>query len=286
VASGFSNPWGSTTSTMNRAVNIFATVMQSTTGPYDFSSASQYHNSDPQPTGEFRDVSTASLISRGNDASTNVTHYNALNFIAGAGVLVSNAFTVRDSIPANATQTNFTGGIRVQGDLITTGGGTKYVGFAALHNEVAGQDGLLAVIKKAPSDRLEIYRMPQNGDITGASALATSGGLTLTDNSWYRAVLDIVIHNGTVYVTFSAYSHSTATNPNSSVNTTPLETITYSAALSSITGLQSSGEVGVAWDTTSNTARGSCTNLAIYSDPVQFPSITNVNSVTAWAEVP
>lgn len=286
VASGFDNPWGSTTSTVTRQVNIFATVMQTTTGTYDFSNASQYHNSDPQPSGEFRDVTSAAYIVRGNDISSNVVRYSALNFTAGAGVLVSNAYTVRDSVPSNATQTNYAGGIRVQGDLLTTGSGTKYFGFAALHNEVVGQDGIVAVIKKAASDRLEIYRLPQNGDITGASSLATSGSLSLSDNSWYRLVLDIVIHNGQVYVTLAAYTHTTANNPNSSVSATPLETVTYSAALSAITGLQSSGEVAVAWDTTNSTARGSCTNMTIYSSPVQFPSITNTTAVTGWAETP
>jgi hypothetical protein len=133
---------------------------------------------------------------------------------------------------------------------------------------------------------LEIFRLPQNGDITGASSLATSVNLSLSDNTWYRLVMDITVYDGDAYVTVNLYSHSTSTDPNSSVNTTPVATLIYASAISSLTGLQTTGEVAVTWDTTSDSARGSATNLSIYSNPVNFPSISTSTAVTSWAEVP
>ena len=248
----------------------------------NFSGIADYDNTDPNALGKFRDLTNAAKIVNGNDISSNATHYAALNFTAASG-LVSNCVTVYDTTPSVKSQSNFENSVRVFADVLVTGtSSSRFVGLAALVNEVTGQDGLALVLEdNGNSDKLRIFRLPQSGDITGAAALSsTSNFNNITQNNWYRLVMDVMILGSNVQIDGRVYSHATATNPNSTVNTTPLATISYTSTLASLTGLQTTGEVGICFDTTDVASRASVTNFEIDSGIGTTTSSTLVN----WTE--
>ncbi len=283
VGSGFQSTWSSTTSSNTQKVSIYTDGMSPPAGPMTFSSNTTYDNTNPPNTGLFRDITNPTMIQRGSDISSNSTHYNALNFTTASG-LVSDCLTAYDTDPTTSAQTNLTGTLRITADVLYTGSGsTRYIALGALHNEVSGQGGIALVLTEGSGDRLRVFRMPTNGDISGASHLVQSGTFSgLSANSWFRLVMDVDVTGGTLTVDGRIFSHTTANNPNSAVNADPMQTINYSAAISGLSGLQSTGEVCLAFDTTSSTSRCSMTNVRIDSGTGGSASTT----VTSWAEIP
>lgn len=282
VANGFNNPWGASTASSTRRINIYATAASETSGNINFSGATEYDNTNPQATGVFRDVSNPTRIVRGNDVSSNAVKYSAINFTAASG-LVSDCLTVYDTNPATSTQSNFTGSIRVFADVLVTGTtSARLIGLAALHNETSGQEGLALVLREnGKQDELRLYRLPQNGDLTGAVALATSDTFNgVTQNNWYRLVLDVIVSGSTVEVSGRLYSHATGNNPVSAVNIAPLQTLSYTNTLASLSGLQTIGEVGICFDTTDAASRGSVTNFQINSGI----GTTTSSALVSWSE--
>ena len=282
VALGYTNPWGASSSSSTQRFNIYMTAATQTTGNIDFSGAADYDNTDPQGTGTFRDLSNPTRIVQGNDISANAIKFSAINFTAGAGI-VSDCVTAYDTAPATADQTNFTGSIRVFADVLVTGTvNSRRIGLAALVNEVNGQEGLALVLhENGNQDALELYRLPQNGNLTGAVALATSDNFNgITQNNWYRLVFDVMVNGSELSISGRVYSHTTASNPTSGVNVAPLSTLSYTNSIPLVAGLQTIGEVAMCFDTTDAASRGSVTNFQINSGIATSTS----SALTSWTE--
>nr|AQQ75238.1 hypothetical protein [uncultured bacterium] len=267
VANGYCDPWGVSTTSSTRRINIYATAATETTGNINFTGSTEYDNTDPQSTGLFRDVSNPTRIVRGNDVSSNPVRYSAINFTAAAG-LVSDCLTMYDTYPATSTPTDFTGSVRVFADVLVTGTtSSRFIGLAALHNETIGQEGLVLVLREnGNQDELRLYRLPQNGDLTSAVHLATTGTFKgPVEGDWYRLVFDVMINGANIEVSGRLYSHSIGKDPLSPVDIVPVRTLSYTNTIASLPGLQTSGEVGICFDTTDASSRGSVTNFQINS---------------------
>ena len=139
------------------------------------------------------------------------------------------------------------------------------------------------VKESGTSDQLEIFRLPQNGDISGATALAQSATFDgVTANDWYRLYMDVTINGTNLQVDGRVFGHSTASDPNSTLNSAPIQMITYSTTVPSLVGLKTTGEAGVCFDTTDVSSRGSIPNIRIDYGP----SANNAASVNSWMEIP
>lgn len=281
-AGGFDATWGTSTASGTRRVNMYANRMLQRAGPATFAGSSDYDNTNPPATGLFRDVTQPTLINRGDDISTNGTHYKSINFWQASG-LVSDSLTVFDSTPADATPTTFEGSIRVTADVVFTGtSSARYFGLASMHSEISGQEGLVMVLREQSNqDRLILYRMPQTGDITGATAIDQTGNYNvISANNWYRLTFDIIESDGALTITGYVFSHSTASNPNSSINNAPIMELSYSTTVAALTGMSDIGEAGLVFDTTDATSRCSTTNVTIDYDP----GANSGGYVSSWAE--
>jgi hypothetical protein len=284
VVSGFNTPWGTSSTSNTRRVNIYAQRFLQAFGPLVMSSNTEYENTNPPTGGLFRDINNAPLIQRGNDISANATHYPSINFTAASG-LVSDCLTVYDADPTNVAQTNFTGSIRVSTDVLFVGSSSaRYLGIGALHNEVSGKSGLTLVLKdNGNSDRIQIFRTPATGDFTGATPLAESSNFNdIVANQWFRLILDITCVGSSVQIDGRVFAHSTASNPNSLVTGAPLASVSYSSTSAALTGLQNSGEVTLGFDTTDTATRASVTNFRIDEDAGPISTA----AVISWTQVP
>jgi hypothetical protein len=269
ITSGYGATWGASTATSTRRANIYAMRMLQRYGPSTFSSATDYDNTNPPVTGLFRDITNPTWIVRGSDVSTNATKYNAINFTQASG-LVNDCVTAFDTTPADVTPKTFEGSIRMAADVLFVGtSNARWIGFGALHNETPGQEGLaLALREDGNKDMLALRRMPQNGDISGATVIAATGWYNnISQNSWYRLRVDITVIGSDITIDANVFSHSTANNPNSAINPAPIMSFSYTATKSSFAGLQNTGEAAVFFDTTDSASRGSITNITIDHDP-------------------
>jgi hypothetical protein len=282
VTDGFNTPWGASTASNSRRVNIYGTRLTENTSSITFANDGDYENSNPHLAGQFRDLTQAAMIQRGQDISANPLKFSALNFTTASG-LVSNAVTAYDTDPLDANPTHLGAIVRFTTDVLVTGtSATRWIGVAGLVNG-ASSDGLAFTVKEnGNSDRLQVTRLPQNGDISSAAILSQSNTFNAVGpNNWYRLVVDVMVANGYLQVNGHVYSHVIGADPTSAVDTSPLQSLIYSAAMSSLTGLQSNGQTALVFDSTDASSRGSMTNVRIDHGAGLAETIT----INTWSEM-
>lgn len=282
VTNGYSSTWGSSTASSTRRVNIYTTAATETTGVLNMT-ALHYDNANPNAGGVFRDLTNPTAISLGNDMSSNAVKYSAINFDATSGT-ASDCTSAYDITPTTLSQTEFSGSLRVSGDVLVKGTAqSRWIGFAALVNETSGQEGIAAVLREnGTSDQLQVFRLPASGDISGSTALSSSSTFNaVSQDNWYRLIMDITIAGNNLEIAVRIYSHVTANNPNSAVNIEPLSELIYSTTTTALSGLQTTGEVLIVFDTVSASSKGSLTNFRIDSKI----GTTSSAVIAAWSEV-
>jgi hypothetical protein len=283
IASGFASPWGASNSSATQTLAIRAVLFRNLAGPIDFDSDSEYQNSNPPTNGLFRDLTQPSKINRGPDISNNSTHYTAVNFGSGP---VADAVTLYDINPRDTTPTDFDGSISVEADMLVRGAGTKFIGFGALINAMSGQDGLALVVQdRRGNDYLELHRLPQSGNVGGTAAIEQSSGFRISRNQWYCLRVSFILVDTDLHVNATIWSHTNTRNPNSALNGSPLATLTYLTDVASLSGLPTSGQLGLIFDGTTNQGQGSVTNVRILSDATFVPPV-GTESIVSWSEQP
>ena len=236
-----------------------------TVGPIDFNDDSDYNNAASQTTGLFRDFTTGASIARGNDVGG--TLHTALNFTA------DNTLTVYDTTPADATVKNLiTGNLTINADVIIhTFDSNKAPGLVALLNEGTSKKGIVAYMSDGgSSDYLYITTVDQTGNY--GSNLASLRMSSISEDVWYRLVMDVTISGDAITVSGKIYDHSTTTDPNSSAttqhtaNSGSVHTLTYTGSLTTL-GLDTTGTGEVGMDLNRGNGSVSFTNFKVEYTP-------------------
>jgi hypothetical protein len=234
-------------------------------GPFNFSD-NQYDNN-------FTDVRRGADINDNNVPDLGGTGHTALNFIGGAGPAGDTWLT--KYTPWGYTK-NFKGwsGICIQGDvLIHTYNNTKGAGLVTLLNSdeeersSAQDDGhpgkglALILYDQGNSDALLLATIdPATGKLVKLKVVGLGAGIG--NNAWYRVQMFVLAGAGysdTLHVEATVFRHSTPTNPNSGTTTQVGGTLVFDGTLSG-TGLESTGEVGIAASAFSTNVNSSVTN--------------------------
>jgi hypothetical protein len=86
-------------------------------------------------------------------------------------------------------------------------------------------------------------------------------GSGIAENVWYRLTMDVVVSGGNVTVTGKVFTHSSTTDPDSSLGAQVGATLAFSGPLPS--GVEPTGEVGIIASAVSAAVDTSVTNFKI-----------------------
>jgi glucose/arabinose dehydrogenase len=212
------------------------------------------------PLTDFRDVRRPADINLGPDLGG--TGHQAINFTGAAASAGDTWITVYDTTPTDDTVENIFGSVRLSADvLIHSYNNGKGAGLLALFNEAAGKTGLALIpYDSGNSDRLDLGTVNKaTGHFTRLATVSLGAGIN--ENAWYRLTMDVVISGTNVTVTGRVFRHTTATDPNSSLNGQVGGTLSFSGVLPA--GVDATGEIGVAASAFSAAVNASATNFTI-----------------------
>jgi hypothetical protein len=170
--------------------------------------------------------------------------------------------TVYDATPATPDADPVFGSVHLAADVLTQSySNRKGAGLLALFNEGAGQKGLsLVLYDNGNADSLTLaVADPATGAFTVLTSVAL--GENITENAWYRVMMDVAVNGGTMTVTGKALRHTVATDPNSPTGAQVGGTLTFSGTLPA--GVNATGEVGMVASATSTSVNSSVTNFTI-----------------------
>jgi hypothetical protein len=238
-----------------------------TVSAINFSSSADYDNNTSQVTGVFNDYLAGSNTSRGFNLSN--TSYTALNFLqTGNG-----GITLYDT-NAGASGTNqFYGTVTISADVLTHGSNSQGGGLVAVFNTSSTSNVGITynALDQGGTDYARINTLSQTG-VLGTALAQSSANVGWADDVWYRLVMTVGVSGNNITVTGDTYTHTTSTNPNSSLSVlltsgTSSTHLTYTgtAGSGSLANVNSSGigQVGLwGWASAASQAT-SITNFAI-----------------------
>lgn len=185
-----------------------------------------------------------------------------MNFTGTAAGSGDTWITVYDTTAADDTVKNLFGNVGLTADvLIHTFNNRKAAGLLALFNEEAGKKGLaLIVYDGGGSDSLALGTVDKaTGQFTQLATVALAGNIS--ENTWYRLTMDVVVTGASVTVTGRVFRHTTPTDPNSPPATQIGGTLSFSGPRPA--GVDATGELGMAAAANGTSVDSSVTNFTI-----------------------
>jgi hypothetical protein len=184
-----------------------------------------------------------------------------VNFSGSTGAAGDTWITAYDTSPSAAASQDIFGSVSLTADvLIHAFNNAKGAGLLALYNEALGKKGLaLIVIDNGSTDRLVLSTVNQAGQLVTLKTVAMGAGIA--ENVWYRLTMDVVVSGAHVTVTGKVFTHSSTTDPDSSLGAQVGATLTFSGPLPA--GVDPTGEVGIIASAVSAVVDTSVTNFDI-----------------------
>ncbi len=210
---------------------------------------------------DFRAVRRPDDITVGPDLGA--TGHPAINLTGSAGSGGDTWISVYDATPADDAVQNVFGNVGLAADvLVHAYNNKKGAGLLALFNEGAGKAGLaLVVFDRGGSDSLALgFVSKATGKFTALTSVSLGSGIV--ENAWYRLTMDVAVSGANVTVTGRVFRHATPTDPESALGAQVGATLATTKARPS--GVDASGEVGIAAAAVSAAADSSVTNLTIH----------------------
>ena len=209
--------------------------------------------------GPFRDVRRDADINFGPDLGG--THHESVNFTGSTGSAGDTWITVYDTSPWDPVSQDIFGSVSLTADvLIHPFNNGKGAGLLALYNEAVGKKGLALIVSDAGNtDRLILSTVNQAGQLVTLQTVALGSGIK--EDVWYRLTMDVVVSGGNVTVTGKVFTHSSTTDPDSSLGAQTGPTLVFSGLLP--TGVDPTGEIGIIASAVSAVVDSSVTNFNI-----------------------
>jgi PEP-CTERM motif len=227
--------------------------------------AADYDNNAAQTTGVFRDVTGGQNINRGPSLNPSGTKYDALNFTGSTNNAQLNGWvTTYDTTPGDAsaaTRTLFTGNMSMYADVLISGSDNgRGVGLVTMFNEDS-KTGLSLYLQSAGNTDGYSMRLIQNSQVPNATLTNVSLGGQISENRWYRLMLDLAFAGDDFTVTGKVFQHLMGTDPTSALGAQVGATLSYTDSAPWTAGLSDPYQIGLAARNSAGSVFASVTNF-------------------------